>query len=522
MGGLDSFLKTGAEAAMMMGANTRDDVYRGIDRVNKQIDLNAVSDILANSDIDFDNPATFAPVMQQLDQITPGLGAEMGQKLYAISNERMKAAAEASMKLSHGQAYQGQANESNANALRTNWGTSTLNKGVEAGSITPYAGARTAYGISGDASTPEEIAARERSSANIESDWRNYDSDADARARVEAARIKANADADAKGDGSPQSSTGFAQMDEDTWKEVFTMGVPMLGQIFPEVELRNPDGSVDEQAAMALKDAYRIGVQLAKANPQSGIRSRADVIRLGLDHLIEKGQLGRREITIKGKEGRIWDDPDTKGWGIAYPYGGSSPAAGQPQTGGQPPTGGAASVHEQPVNSQVPDYLKQQTGPSLQAMSQPTQSAPDPGVKARDEEKIIQSIIDETRDLYNDMFERRISKEDGPGLGDRLLKDTTTSNILEKGAKSGLEWIFNAPGKISDAFTSQPPSFSEQLESQARQAIDPRDTPEQIIIKSITYKLRAQGYNQAEIKQLVPKILQEVRRKPYNGFQQNR
>ncbi|MEA3240693.1 MAG: hypothetical protein U9P37_03830, partial [Pseudomonadota bacterium] len=425
MGGLDSFLKTGAEAAMMMGANTRDDVYRGIDRVNKQIDLNAVSDILANSDIDFDNPATFAPVMQQLDQITPGLGVETGQKLYAISNERMKAAAEASMKLSHGQAYQGQANESNANALRTNWGTSTLNKGVEAGSITPYAGARTAYGISGDASTPEEIAARERSSANIESDWRNYGSDAKARARVKAAEIKANADANAKDGAPPQSSIGFTQMDEDTWKEVFTMGVPMLGQIFPEVELRNPDGSVDEQAAMALKDAYRIGVQLAKANPQSGIRSRADVIRLGLDHLIEKGQLGRREITIKGKKGRIFDDPDTKGWGIAYPYSGSSPAARQPPTGGAAP----AQQPEQPTDSRfLDDFNKRQTGPSLERLSQPTQSAPDPRVKARDEEKIMQSIIDETRDLYNDMFERRISKEDGPGLGDRLLKDTTTSN----------------------------------------------------------------------------------------------
>jgi len=443
----------------------------------------------------------------------------------------MKAAAQAARDMSQGKAYLGQAEMYGANAARTNLGTNTLSRGLASGEITPYAVGRLTYGIGGDASTPEELSARaqqknesqaasDRYKADSEARWHNYLTDAKERWENYNANHKGG-----RSSGGANTDFNFGKISDNTFQEILTDGARLLEQMYPDATgIREADNSVNESAAMALQDAYRIGMKITKPAPDGTPPTMVDVLRTGLNYLSDNNKLGVSEVVIPGKKytglkGLIKsDEPDTKVWQLSYPY--------------RPPVNdGSNFMNQAPsLNNQQQLQQQQQQQPSpteQQSTTQPVTPPQDaqpqltPEQIAEKKAKTMQSIIDETRQIYQEMLARRTTPKDTGGLGDALVGGVTPDNILESAAKKGLQTAFNIPYNIGKYVNSLPKgSLADTLESQAQQAISPRMTPTQQLISHITFKLKAAGYNDpAQIKQLVSQIIQEIQRTPYNGFQ---
>ncbi len=318
---------------MMMGAKNRTDIYKGIDRVNANIDMNMISDILAQSDIDFDNPSTFGPVMQQLDQIKPKLGAEVGKMLYDISNSRMKAAAAAAMNLSHGKAYLGQANEFNAQAGRINTGVGMVNKAVDAG--TPQlAGGDVLLGNTGNLpQTSTEQNAQAFGVADRTLEGAKYAADQKLKGTKYTADTKV-------GGG---SGSKFRLPSTKDSKPMMATGVSFFRSKYPNANFTDAEGNMSDWAAVIILDAYQRGEAIAREE-NIPVRTMQDIFDLGFQDM--EGNIS--EMTA----------PDNQGTVLTLSRGTTNMPV---QAGGQmPPPPQPSLAAQQPDNGNYPSVFNQQ------------------------------------------------------------------------------------------------------------------------------------------------------------------
>ena len=362
MPSLDSLLKMGAEAAMMFGADNRKDIYQGIDRLDAAVVNSATADILADSDLDFDNPATFAPVISKLNQLSPGLGNTMGKTLYSISNERMRAAAEAAKNAAMGRSYLSQSknfdaqaalNQAKANTQKL--GTEYVTQAVNRGEGTNLQGARTLFGDGPVPLSPQQ----------------QYDIEAKKAAEKKAAAIEAakiKAVAKRNNDNGGLKVPRVKPLGDDELQEILHLGVPSLQQMYPSLEI-DPT-AIDDSIRLAIEQAYTTGMKITN-DPYA---TKADIIRAGLEYLKNKNKMAVTEKTIPGQPAEHWwqsDTPETKMKGLTYPAPPPQPPKVAPPENQQPDNSNYPSVFNQPPADKVvaetvqwikknPDVTKQQ------------------------------------------------------------------------------------------------------------------------------------------------------------------
>lgn len=328
-----------------------DNIDRSIKRVNaytehdqkvddywrKRKTEDTIADILKNSPIDLDDPEGIRQMTAELSIVDPEKALRWGQSaLNAVIARRTERAREQAVQAQTGK-YDAESSLTRAKTGLYGWGRNLLEDQYSSGNLSTDSALVYALGRPGK--SPLSIADQK----DIEA--AKNQTELEKQELVNAGKLAV------QGKKRPtRRLTPAKPLREDEVQEILHLGVPLIKQMYPELEI-NPDEPLDDSIALAIRQAYLTGLELTKDSGHP-FMTKADIIYAGLEYLKDKNKMGITEKTIPGQSAEHWwqsDTPETKMKGLAYPL----PPQQPPIENQQSDSGKYPSVFNQPPADKV-------------------------------------------------------------------------------------------------------------------------------------------------------------------------